>query len=309
MSKEPTKSIYKTKKSYIQKLKYLEKLSNKPIETLMTSPNTGLSVIKKKISLEPGTIAAYITPICKLFSISPTFKEANQSHYQEWSKYLSHYNKKRLKMYDEIGLSSKQRENLLTIKDVEDKFLELQKQEITSSDIKKHLQYILLAMLLKIRPKRCDLGNVYVSTDGLIPKSYADKNYIMLTGIQPRLVLNVYKTVKQHGQIIEPLPEDLIKILKESFELFPRKHLFISSDPRLKNKPYDKNDSYSKFVFNVFEKLFNKHVGASLWRHIFISENIDFTNSRYPDLVNNARLSGHTLNTQMQIYKIHAPKT
>lgn len=293
-----------TKVKYTQKLRRLEKICKKTIKEIMISPRESLKNIKRYVSIEPGTIAANITPICKLFTINNTFKMEHEQHYKTWSKYLTHYNKKRVKIYDEEGLKPKQLENIVSFKDIENKFYELQNDKDVFQDIKKHLQYILLAMLIHIRPKRCDLGDVYISLNGSIPKSYLEKNYILLSENNSTLVINRYKTQKQHGKIVEPLSDKLTKILKDSVERFPRKHLFISLDPRLKNKPYELNNSYGRFVFSVFEKLFNKKIGASLWRHIYISDNVDF-NDRYPDLVNNARLSGQTLATQMQIYKIH----
>jgi hypothetical protein len=293
-----------TKKNYVQKLKYLEKISNLSIEQIMTNPASSLEIIKNKISIEPATVAAYITPMCKLFSITPIFMSNNKKSYDTWSTYLSEYNKKRLKMYAEDDITPSQLEKIVGYEEIKNKINELQKDPEVFKNIKKHLQYILLAMFLNIKPKRCDLGCVYVSLDGCIPKSYLEKNYIILNGDSPKLILNKYKTSKSYGKLVEPLSEELIIILKESFKLFPRSHLFISQDARLKNKPYDKNNSYSRFVIRVFENLFGKGMTTSLWRHVYISENIDF-NSHYPDLVKNARLSGQSLTTQMKIYNMN----
>lgn len=291
-----------TKKKYIQKIKHLEKISNLSIEQMMTSPDLSLEIIKNKISLQPATIASYITPICKLFSINTEFMSNNKKSYDAWSTHLTDHNKKRLKMYAEDDLKPSQLEKIVGFEEIKTKFNELQKNPEVLKNIKKHFQYILLAMYLHIKPKRCDLGCIYVSLDGRIPKSYLDeKNYILLNVATPKLILNKYKTSKSYGKLVEPLSEELIKILRESFELFPRTHLFISLDIRLKNMPYDNNGSYSSFVMRNFEHLFGKSMGASLWRRVYISENIDF-NSDYSVLVENARLSGQSLDTQMKIY-------
>lgn len=290
-----------TKKKYIQKIKHLEKISNLTIEQMMTSPDLSLEIIKNKISMQPATIASYITPICKLFSINTEFMSNNKKSYEAWSTHLTEHNKKRLKMYAEDDLKPSQLEKIVGFEEIKTKFYELQRDPEVFENIKKHFQYILLAMYLHIKPKRCDLGCIYVSLDGRIPKSYLEKNYILLNDDRPELIMNKYKTAKSYGKLVEPLSEELVKILRESFKLFPRTHLFISLDIRIRNQPYENNGSYSSFVMRNFEHLFGKSMGASLWRRVYISENIDF-NSDYTTLVNNARLSGQSLDTQMKIY-------
>lgn len=298
----------KTKQNYKSKLEYMEKTLEKPIDWLMTHPKAGLKLLKGQISEMPATLVSYITPLCKLYTIHPKFMDEHQPSYLLWRSYLNHYNMKRMEQYETSQMTENQLTNAVSYDDMKKKFCELEKNPMTMIDHRLHMHYLLLAMFLSIKPKRADLGEVYISQDGKIPKSHADKNYIIIrtTDTQGVLVINDYKTSKIYGTLQEPLTQEVTTIIRKSLEFKPRNYLFISFHGKLSGMPYSKKNSYSQFVRRVFEKHFGKTMGVSLWRHVYIGEHIDFNGPSYAELKNNARLSGHSIDTQMKIYRPRA---
>ena len=149
-----------------------------------------------------------------------------------------------------------------------------------------------------LRPKRCDFGNVHLLKDH--PSQNADRyNYIIFRSKEPVLVLHKYKTAHIYGEIVEKIPRELYEIIRASLKSFPRKHLFISS----RGEPYKKNKSFSEFVRNVFDDLFGKKMGMSMWRHIYVNSQINFNDMSQERLETEARLMGHSVNQQMLAYK------
>jgi hypothetical protein len=297
----------KTKLDYYDKIHRLERLSAHNLEWIMINPTAMLDILKAKTSDAPASLAAYITPICKLFKLHPKFLEAHRDCYDLYKGYLKLYNKKRKAMYKKNLLTDTQEKNIVTFDEIKNKFCELQKDEKTFTDIKQHLQYVLFAMLLNIKPKRADLGEVYIATKGMLPKSVVDGNYIVLEENNPRLVLNKYKTFKTYGTLSEPLNAELVTVLEKSLKTFPRKYLFVSTNGDTKGKPYTKNSSYSMFVRRAFEQHCGKSMGVSLWRHVYIGENVDFNLSSYEELEDAARLYGHSIGMQLLVYKPMGP--
>lgn len=292
-----------TKKQYREKLIHLSTSLDHPIEWIMLNPNPSLRQLKSKISDKPASLASYITPLCKMFSIHPTFKREHKEPYAIWRTYLNHYMNKRMEQYEKNELTTAQAEKMVSFDNMKKKYCDLEKDPKTSIKIKQNLQYLLLAIFLNIKPKRADLGEVYITENGTVPRSVLEKNYIVLTDKDQRLVINDYKTSKRYGTISEKLTPELVAVIKQSLALYPRKYLFISLDKRLKDLPYTKKNSYSQFVKRTFENLFEKSMGVSLWRRVYVGENVDFNNDNYEKLKENARLSGHSVETQLKIYK------
>ena len=299
-----------TRDGYHKRLTHLVKGTGKPIEWIMQNPDAVMTWMNKNIGdngAGVASLATYSTAVCKLFSIHPDFKAKNKNAYTRWAQYLALYTKKRTEMYENNDLTPRQRENMVLSEEIKQAFCKLSDDPEVNTNLKLNLHRLLFAVFLNIRPKRADLGNVWVSRDGTIPAKYAKLNYIHLNAKQPLLVLNTYKTAGMHGNIKEPLPLELVAIIKESLELFPRDHLFVWTRKNKNNPnemhPYDLNDSYGKFVRRAFEQHFGKAMGVSLWRRVYVGENVDFRVMSFKELKENAKLMGHTVLTQLLIYK------
>jgi hypothetical protein len=292
-----------TKKSHKTKLTYLMETFNLTLERILLNPRKVITLMKQKISEQPSTLVGYITPICTLFSIHPTFQEAHMEEYKIWSGYLTLYNKQKTKEYEEVGLKDRQIEAAITIDEVKAKFCEMAQDEKTLKDLKTNLHYVLFGMFLSIKPKRADLGDVFIVKKSKVPEAYKDKNYILLEGNDTGyLVLNDYKTSKFYGELKEKLKLEQVKVIRQSIELFPRDHLFVSTIGKNKGTPYTKANSYSQFVIRACNEHFNRKMGVSLWRHMYIAENVDFNYGNKKEINEGARLSGHSMQTQWAIY-------
>lgn len=269
---------------------------------LVQNPNPVYNHLRGKYKDAYATIGSFITAVNKLLDVSPSFS-LSPAKLALWRKYRKQMREARQALYSKNELTEKQASNIVGFHELKQKFCDLQTDPITHLKRTTHYQFVLFAVFLNIRPKRADLGNVYLGqtlTD--IPKQYVNNgNYLVLTGY-PRLVMNRYKTQERYKRIVEPLTSDLIKIIQDSLVKYPRTYLITQS--RSPTQPYDLNNSYAQFVKRAFDYHFDgRSMSASLWRHVFVAENVDFVNTPNDVLMKNARLSGQSLTTQLLIYK------
>lgn len=249
-----------------------------------------------------ATIGAFLTAIKSLLNASPEF-QLDPVKQELWDKYHTKMRDARQALYNKNELTDRQTSNVVGFHELKEKYCQMRTEHVTHMKRTTHYQYVLFAMYLNIKPKRADLGNVYLGqTISDIPREYInDLNYIVLTGY-PRLVMNRYKTQERYKRIVEPLTPELVEVLQDSLKKYPRTHLITQS--RRPFKPYDLNNSYAQFVKRAFDANFDgRSMSASLWRHVYVAENVDFVNTPNDVLMRNARLSGQSLPTQLMIYK------
>jgi hypothetical protein len=269
----------------------------------MINPKKTVMLMKQAISSKPATLASYITPICKLYTLHPGFLKQHSYEYSLWSSYLRQYNAQRLTEYKHNNLTANQQANMVTYDAIQSKFCELSSDDKTKTNLKQNLHHLLLAVMMNITPKRADLGDTYITTTGKIPKAFANKNFIILKDDDARLVLNEYKTYKIYGSLVEKLPHELVTVIKESLEAFPRNYLFVGQIGENRMQPYTRGESYAVFVQRAFMTHFGKSMGVQLWRKVYNGEQVDFNNESYEELERKAMLSGHSIGTQILIYK------
>lgn len=301
LDKQPISDV--SKHDYKKRLSYLESVLSIDVKEMMLAPKKTYAQMKERISSKSATLVAYMTPICKMFSIHPLFAKQHEYEYKLWSSYLKQSNKERLLEYKTNNLPDAKKQQMVNYDAIKTKFCELSADPNTYTNLKQNLHHLLFAILLNITPKRSDLGEVYISRTGKIPKSFANKNFILLLENDARLVLNDYKTSKIYGTLVEHLPSDLVEVLNKSLEAFPRKYLFVGQIGINFMKPYTKSDSYGMFVRRAFEIHFNKSMGVSLWRHVYNGEQVDFNDDDYEELEQKARLAGHSMGMQLLVYK------
>jgi len=151
--------------------------------------------------------------------------------------------------------------------------------------------------MLTVTPKRADLGNVHLVKRK--PADHDNKNYLLLNST-PTLVINLHKTASTHGPIIDKLSSEYADILRDSLKRYPREYLFISTQ----GGPYELNNSYTQFVRNTFGDLFDgRKLGVSLWRHVYVSEKVDFNAMQHNEIIESAQKMGTSVMQQMMVYK------
>ena len=175
--------------------------------------------------------------------------------------------------------------------EIQVKYEELKKRGY--HDTEKHsAQYLLLSILVHLRPKRADLGAIQIFKEK--DPRRTDINYIVLRSKGASyLVMNVYKTSKYYQTVEEELPESLKRDILTSLSRWPRDYLFQKRD----GEPMS-NNTYSVFVKNTFGELFGRATGVSLLRHIYITEKLDFDDMTMEEQDAEAKLMLHTSGLQ-----------
>lgn len=290
----------KTLETYKTRLRsIIRSCEGRSLGWILQHPSDVIKLVKQNMSSNNGTIAACAVAICKLYSVYPELQTKWPKAYQLWQHSLVHYRKQDELEIQKSKMTNKQKDKIVDWDSVHTKFCELQRSSDTRNKLQNHMEYLLFAMLLNTKPKRADLGKVQIVEK---KQEIDEPNYILIprrnkTGT---LVLNDYKTSKVYGTLIEPLSENLVSIINDSVNQFPREYLIISSRT---HEPYDKKNSYSHFVRRTFYKYFGKAMGISLWRNVYVRANIDFNEMPYNEMAESARLSGHSVNQMFKTYR------
>jgi hypothetical protein len=309
---------------YIGRLTHLQTSIGKPIEQVMQDPipamrwmirniyRPGKAAEKPLPKVSPATMVTYASSVLKLFDLHPEFKRKHTLEYNQWQHFARIYRKKYMEQCEENKLTERESDNTVDFQTLTKKQKEMGKDPRLNTDMNFNLHHLLFSLFLMIKPKRADLGDVYVSRDGLIPESYIKKNFIHLKSGDAVSVLYMkkYKNSNKRGLIKEELDEEMALIIKRSLVAFPRDHLFVHTrgkDKSTTRHPYDKNDSYGKFVRRAFETHFGKTQGVTLWRRVYVTECVDFNTKTYKELKDDAHKSGQSVATQLLVYKFCKP--
>jgi hypothetical protein len=232
-----------------------------------------------------------LTPLLVILREDPDLiSEEDRKKWKQYHDDLSRYQKAAVSRSEP---SEKQMAKYTSFEEIENKYTDLGRTS-PHSTFKNSMQYLLLSIVVHLRPKRADLGSVKIYYEKNPNKT--DENYIVLRKRGSSfLVMNIYKTNKFYHTIEEDLPEILVGDIQTSLRRYPRDYLFETSE----HKPM-KNNTYTKFFQRSFEDLFGKALGPSLLRHIFISEKLDFNNMSIAEQEHEAKLMLHTRGLQQQ---------
>ena len=286
-----------TLSNYMVRLRRFQEITGgKELYYIMTNPKRCYKKLKETFSDENATRANYITQITKLYTRNGEMLKDHSKEYNIWKDYLKKERDEVVFRYKLNKPTEKQEQNLVSYEDVRKKYEELRKNKSVYEDPKTNLHMVLFGVLINLRPKRADLGNVRILKKA--PKDQTAYNYIVLDK-SPRLVLNIHKTADKNHAIIEDINSELYEILLNSLKHYPRKHLFVNRD----TKPYEDNRAYSHFVRRMFKKYFGKETGVSLWRHIHVTERINPLTMNEHELEREAKLMGHSVAQQRIVYR------
>ena len=285
-----------TYNNYLVRIKTIKNIMNEAtLKYIMTHPTKTIDALNKKFPGNNASVGNYITPITKLFTINPNFMKSYPKHYKKFLEELKKRRGDEMHRYKENKPTEKQSKNYVDYDEVKDKYVALKKSMTVYDDKQSNLEFVLLACLINLRPKRADLGNVLIVRKP--PTDDETFNYMVLDK-SPKLVINVHKTMHKHKAIIENINVELHEIVTHSLKAYPRKYLLVDNS----GKPYTKNNSYTQFVRRVFSKYFGKNAGVSLWRHSFINQ-IDSNKATQNEMDEIAKSMGHTVGAQQIVYK------
>lgn len=131
---------------------------------MIQNPKQVYDYLKNKHKDSYASIGTYFTAICKLIDIHPEHPIPNKTK-QIWKDYRNAMRSARLTQYNSNQLSNRELEKLVTSDEIKQQYCDMKNSHGTHMKQTNHLRFVLFAMFLNIRPKRADLGNVYISDD------------------------------------------------------------------------------------------------------------------------------------------------
>jgi predicted metallo-beta-lactamase superfamily hydrolase len=128
-----------------------------------------------------------------------------------------------------------------------------------------------------------------------------DDNYLSLDDNE--FIFNVFKTSKKEGQVKIKFNDDMKHVINQYLKFHPlvkgKKLAKTSNIPFLvyfDGKEFDKVNSITR----ILNKIFDKKVGSSMLRHIFLSDKYGDT---LKEQQKDAKMMGHTVETQKEYIK------
>ena len=281
----------KTRDNYISRMRGLQAHIDKPLLEILENPNIYYPQIQRaypSLTTRKNVLTVFLAMFREDEELAKQ-KEAGD----RWKKLHDDLARLQGAKVKRSEPEQKQLDNYTSFEEIEVKYQE-QKKRASHDTLRHSMQYLLLSIVVHLRPKRADLGavEIYREEDPRI----TDRNYVVLreTG-SSYLVMNLYKTSKYYQTVEEDLPEGLVRDINTSVGRWPRKYLFTKED----GTPMS-NNTYSVFVKNTFEVLFGRGTGVSLLRHIYITEKLDFDDMTLEEQENEAKLMLHTSGLQRQ---------
>lgn len=263
-----------TKQAYLSRIRVLEKLCDAMIDKICLDPEKYAPIIMEKYP-NYKTLKGYLTTILSLFKHTPELMVKHEI-YANWLKRYMEMNKKIEDQVIENKPTDRQEAGYVP-------FIEF-KAKANDKNLG-GFDRLLLKMYSTIPPMRADFGSVAIY-DKLPAEHYA--NYILVSKRGMKMVISQYKTSKSLGTIILELPADLVKEIRNSLAMMPRKFLFTDAY----GKPFTDN-AFAKFASTRFKDIFGKPLTITILRHSFISS-LDFNKLSIKDKMEIGRVMGHS---------------
>lgn len=287
-------------------LRNLEKLNDdEPLKNL-NFLNPLSNIVEKLSNYKPNTFRGYLISICSALHLETSKKMVKL--YNEYYQLLTKINKDLKEKDKKQEKTETQKENWIDWNEVENKHKELE-EEVNkfkdSKEINQHkynilLEYVLLSLYYFIPPKRNQDWSLMRMIYKEEPNLTTSNNYYDISG--EKFIFNKYKTSKTNGELIEKIPEELKKILEVYFKFHPL--LKGKKINKSLNIPflvyYDGKDFKSvNSITRILNKIFNKKIGSSMLRHIYLSSKFGDTVKEMKDTAN---VMGHTVETAINNY-------
>lgn len=230
--------------------------------------------------------------------------------------------KEELRAMQNKPTNERQIANYVELQEVKEKLDELMQNPARHKTRKDSMVVLLLSILEHLPPGRADLGRVHVFLGRLptalkppylaaeahkdrearkrgvpVPSERGVNFVLLLKSGDSVLVMRNFKTVEREGEVVKKLPEALVAEIRESLAAHPRQYLLVNA----RSKPFS-NKSFSSFFIETFKELFGRGAGASLMRHVYIRERLDFDKMNDADLKEIAHQMGHS-EAQQRKYK------
>ena len=241
-----------------------------------------------------------IVSILSILKDKPTYKSIYNFYYERMMEAS-----KKSREADTTVKTDTQEANWITWPEVESKLKELEEKVVAFSKSKlitpgqwqTLLSFVVLALYTLIPPRRNqDYQDLYV-VKKWTDKLDKDKNYYDVAG--KKFIFNKYKTSKAHGAQELDIGEN--KALQDILGLYIKLHPS-KGKPEMKLLVNADGSSLGSVnsITRILNKVFGKHIGSSMLRHIYLS-------AKYKDTLNemkeDADAMGHTVGQQKEYVK------
>lgn len=289
-------------------IRNLEKLNDDlPLKNLKFLENVD-NVVAKLKEYKPNTMRGYFISIVATLSC---FKEENKKFKKLYDNYykLMIDKAKEIKDKPTEEMNDAQKNNWLSWEEIKGKFEELKKKVesfINNKEINNHqystlLSYVVLALYFYNPPRRnkdYQMMNIIKNYSDVLP---TDVNYLSLDDNE--FIFNVFKTSKKEGQVKIKFNDDMKIVINQYLKFHPlikgKKLAKTSNIPFLvyfDGKEFDKVNSITR----ILNKIFDKKIGSSMLRHIFLTD-------KYKDTLKeqqkDSKMMGHSVETQKDYIK------
>jgi integrase len=206
-------------------------------------------------------------------------------------------------------MNDAQKDNWLSWDEIKTKFEDLKKKVesfINNKEINNHqystlLSYVVLSLYFYNPPRRnkdYQMMNIVKNYSDVLP---TDVNYLSLDDNE--FIFNVFKTAKKEGQLKIKFNEDMKSVISQYLKFHPlikgKKLAKTSNVPFLvyfDGKEFDKVNSITR----ILNKIFDKKIGSSMLRHIFLTD-------KYKDTLTeqqkDSKMMSHSIETQKEYIK------
>jgi integrase len=286
-------------------LRNLEKLNDDlPLKNFNFLKNQD-EILKKLEEYKENTKRGYLISITATLS---AVKDKYKNLYDKYYKLMIDFNNE-LKKKPTEEMTETQSENWLSWEDITTKFKELENKvnmfinnkEISENQYNILLSYMILSLYFYNPPRRnldYQLMNIVKNYNESLPQ---DINYLDYD--ENKFYFNVFKTAKKEGQVVVDIKPELKEVINKYLKFHPLlKHKKLSkttNTPFLvyyNCKPFDKVNSITR----ILNKIFDKKIGSSMLRHIYLSNKYgDIQNQKTDD----AKAMSHSVQTQNDYIK------
>ena len=283
-------------------LRNLEKLNgDQPLKSLSFLTNVE-TILDKLDGYKENTKRLYLISICSVLNV-----EGKAKLYDKYFKLMINKNKELKAKESNNEKSQQQSENWIEWdkiiekhKELYDKVLEfINNKKLNEKQYNELLKLVVLSLYTIIPPRRnSDYQNMHIIKNNIVDDK--TKNYLVYN--DKIFIFNQYKTQKKFGTQEEDIPENLMTIINYYLKFHPKINGKINNKT---NEPflvyYDgKPFSLVNSITRILNSIFDKNLGSSLIRHIYLS-------NKYQDVVEeqkkDAKAMAHSVSMQQDYVK------
>jgi hypothetical protein len=264
----------------------------KPMKWIMNNPDFVIPKIKESknkygVEYSDHSLRTFFRYICIYTKDNPSISPSYKKNYDKYISQLENYSALVQIKYESHELNDKEKKAWVNWNDI------IKKRDILDDQNEGSPQHLLLSMYTYIPPARVDYDKVMFYKYPLKPSDDAVKttNYI-IQNINKKVYihLNEYKTSSTYNEQVTLVPNELSKIIINSFVKFPRNYLFETKQ----KKAYADAKQFSKWANRTLNTIFGKDgLTLTLLRKIKISysqglsvdEKNDVAKNTKPELV------------------------